>query len=326
MRLHWFCHLNLNRLPSFVATYPKMCSTACLFSLAVLWRNRKLFASRVFVLLRLFFLNDATTSLFMVICNAWHVHNNVRGIAELFRRSVCFRITGLQYFFVLKNSLITLLIGLDRLQFSPNPIKQSPSRPKYPTLRCLQSRWWFLPGRSCSVAPFTQWPCWMKTARWSTPSCCTARAELQPGPGRRWSWLSLLITSIFSVSVYLYILIGAYCVRVKIAPTATSAAAAHSHNGVEAIHARMLSKLSRNITVTTTFHLLVGPLPGCFSTLLAKFLPDKVLSIGVYCSWLTLQEGTLYTTMLLLTADFRDEFPETDRVEDIVVNRLMSIE
>jgi len=91
-------------------------TSACLLSFLVLWRQSKQFKSRVFMLLRLFFLNDACTSLFTLACNIWHVQNGLRGIDEVLPRPFCFNIVGAQHFLFLNNAMITLLIGLDRLE------------------------------------------------------------------------------------------------------------------------------------------------------------------------------------------------------------------
>jgi len=51
----------------------------CLLSSRVLWRG-KFFTGRLFVLLRLFFLNDVITSIYTLCLQLWHISNNVRQV------------------------------------------------------------------------------------------------------------------------------------------------------------------------------------------------------------------------------------------------------
>jgi len=97
---------------------------ACLLSSVILWRQRaNLFISRVFLLLRIFLVNDAATSTFGLSFALWHMQNGWRGVPEIVPRPTCFAYIGVLYFMMINSNLISMAIGLDRLQSVWAPTK-----------------------------------------------------------------------------------------------------------------------------------------------------------------------------------------------------------
>jgi len=95
----------------------------CTISILTLWRS-KFFTGRLFVLLRLFILNDLTLSLFTSSLQLWHIFNGIFGVPELYSRFVCLLLNGWQFPLVTNNALLASMVALDRLQFSLQPTKK----------------------------------------------------------------------------------------------------------------------------------------------------------------------------------------------------------
>jgi len=103
-------------VPQLLLIFFGLCNVLfCLVSSLTLWRGAKTLSGRVFVLLRIFFLNDFLGTCYACCVQFWHVYNNVQGYAEIFRRPECFWINGILFFFLSNNALVAMMVALDRL-------------------------------------------------------------------------------------------------------------------------------------------------------------------------------------------------------------------
>jgi len=273
----------------------------CVAASLILWRG-KFFTGRMFVLLRLFFLNDSLVSICVCSIQLWHIYNNVSGGDELYTRTTCFWINGLQFFFVINNNLISMTVALDRLQFSLNPTKVI-SKYFQPSCSSL----------SMLIVPLVLSGLLYISALLDTEGgnalmvYCSARNSTGPNTTML-LWASIFLISIGTMLLYVFMLMAACCRKTKVEAATNDNTTNQKTNNVAVIQAKMFKKLSRNLAITTIVYFFVGPLPNGLSTVFATQMPTMLLSVGLYYGWLTFVEGSVYTFTLLLSRQFRQEF------------------
>jgi len=186
-------------------------AVCCLMSSLTLWRG-KFFTGRMFVLLRIFFLNDGLTSLFVCSLQLWHISNNLNSVPELFSRSTCFWINGLQFFLVISNVLISMMVALDRLQFSLNPTKVIP---KYFEPSCFSWSMLIVPFVLSGVLYILSL---LDNGGGETVLLyCTARNSTGPKTTVL-LWSSIFLFSIGTMLLYVFMLMVACCRKTKVGP------------------------------------------------------------------------------------------------------------
>jgi len=82
------------------------------------------------------------------------------------------------------------------------------------------------------------------------------------------------------------------CRKVQVEPV-TNNAANHPANNVAMIKAKNFRKLTRNLAIMAILYFFVRPLPNGLFTVFATEMPAMLLSVGLYCSWLTFVEGSV---------------------------------
>jgi len=267
-------------------------SLCCLLSLLTLSRG-KCFHGRVFVLLRLFFVNDGLVSIYALFLQLFHVYNNVNRIPELYSRFKCFWIVGEQCFFMSNNVLITVMIAMDRLKFTLQPKKPIPGKLEFscltlfmlitPFVLSVLIYIWALLDYGDSSVIFLY---------------CSSRVALPS----LWVWALIFVFSFVSLVMYLIMLVATHCKTIQIEPSPQT-----TTNNLSVIEAKMFKRLSRNLAISTIAYFFVGPLPNGLSTFFAGIMPDKLLSVGFYYTWLNFIEGSMYTFTLLCSVQFRQE-------------------
>jgi len=275
-------------------------SLCCILSLVTLSRG-KCFHGRVFALLRLLFVNDGLVSIYVLFLQILHVYNNVNSIPELYTRFKCFWIAGEQFFFIPNNALITMMIAMDRLKFTLQPKKPIPEKLEFSclTLFMLITPYvvsgliyiWALLDYGDSSVIFLY---------------CSSRVAAP----NFWVWASVFVFTFVSLVMYLIMLVATHCKTTQIEPSPQT-----TTNNLSVIQAKMFKKLSRNLAITTIVYFFVGPLPNGLSTFFAGFMPDKLLSVGLYYTWLSFVEGSMYMFTLLFSVQFRQEMSKMFRVK-----------
>jgi len=83
-------------------------------------------SGRVFLLLRIFFVNDGLGTSYACCVQFWHIYHNLKNGTEIFTRPDCFWINGILFFFLSNNALIPLMVALDRLHCTLHPQMKYP--------------------------------------------------------------------------------------------------------------------------------------------------------------------------------------------------------
>jgi len=296
----FFCPLNL---------------VCCSVSFLILNKNSKtLFYGRTFLLLRVFFLNDLICSAYIWAYQSWHIANNFSAHDEAMPRSHCFRIVGPQLFFIFNNILLSLMIGIDRW-LSIYSISRQDSQVADQRLTSLRT--------ICMLSvPFV-------TSGLVYTSCaldngdadklvlyCSARVCTGPRT-TRFMWSSQLALNTITVLAYLGMLTANYHQK-KISSLSTN-------NNLNAIKLKMNHKVNRVLAFMTFGNFAVGPLQSGLSVLFVEWLPDMLLSVGLYLGWLTFVIGTMYMGSLIFVEQFRDELLKMIWKGQANVDRTLSI-
>jgi len=215
-------------------------------------------------------------------------------VPELYTQLKCFWIVGFQSFFLTNNAMITMMVALDRLKFSLQPKKPIPEKLH---LSCLSIFMLIMPFIISSVIYVAI--LWNHGESSTVILYCSTRAA----SAIFWPWALLFAFSFVTLVMYVTMLIAVQCVAAHVDQSDGDQGA----NSVAVLELKMFKRLSRNMAITTIFYFFLGPLPNGLSTVFASVMPDQLLSVGIYYSWLAFVEGSMYTFTLLLTHQFRQE-------------------
>jgi len=271
-------------------------------SLKILLSSKINYKSRTFALLKLFFANDLLYMVYTVPYSSWHFYNKVTGQPELMTLRTCSYIVSPIYFFIRNSYTLSLAICFDRLlgfvdilkkKMVINSIEFKLSAPKF-----LSSISILLLINVCLQLGFLIDNYDDK----ALIELCNTKS-LSGHLSATLTGILMALEACLTVSVYIFLLV---VIGIKWVKTDTSAGQANNLNEVTV---RNYKKLCRVLGYTSLLYFFLGPL---FLTAMASILyvlPSQVaLLIGSWISISNILLGVFYTTSLLFTQDFRQDF------------------
>jgi len=275
-------------------------NSGCNFiSLKILLSSKINYKSRTFVWLKLFFANDLLYMVYTVPYILWHI-TSVQ--TELMTLRTCSYIVSPLYFFSRNSYTLSLSISLDRLlgfidilkkKMVVNSVEFKLLAPKFLSFIslllsinfCLQLGVLFDNYDDNALIEI-----------------CSSKALT----GRLLTILTgalLVFESSLTVSVYIFLLV---IIGIKWAKTDTSPGQASNLNE---INVRDYKKLCRVLGYTSLLYFFLGPLFLTAMASVLNFLPSQIAFM--ISSWMSISNillGVFYTTSLLFTQDFRQDF------------------